>query len=157
MHFYTKSECEEWLAGRNLTKPNEATTLAALRLAYPKQQSLCYWARWIAKSLAFQQPCLLWITDWGIFSSSENLHLYYRLRQSYHDVRMLHEAPGHLFLNYETEDLATFIQVAMQNFWDGHILDPTGNVKIFFSHDEFIYFYTDEASVIADIKKNLTG
>jgi hypothetical protein len=156
MRFYTKTECEEWLSGRNRTKPNAADIPAAVSLAYPKKQSLRYWAHWIATSLANQDECLLWITDWGIFSSSENLHLYYRLRQSYHDIRLLHEAPGHLFLKYETEDLATFLQVAMQNFWDGYVLTGYDYGNAFFSHDEYIDFYSDQTSLIDEVKKNLS-
>ena len=72
----------------------------------------------MATSLTFRMPTLLWITEWSIWPSSENLHLYYRLRHTYGDHRLLHEAPGHLFLEYESEDLATFLQVAMLNGWE---------------------------------------
>jgi hypothetical protein len=156
MRFYSNTECEEWLSGRNRVKPNATHNSAALCLAYPKNQSLAYWAHWIATSLTYQQPCLLWITDWGIFSSSENWHLYYRVRQSYHDLRTLDEAPGHLFLNYETEDLATFLQIAMQNCWDGYVLTGLDYVNVFFSHDGFVHFYSDDTSIVDDIKKSLS-
>ena len=72
-------------------------------------------ARWIANSLTYRRPTLVWIPEWGIWESSENLHLYYRLRNSYGDLRLLHEAPGHLFLGHESEDLASFLQIAMLN------------------------------------------
>ncbi len=157
MRFYTVSECEAWLSGRHRVKPNAATTPAALNLAYPTKQPIYYWAHWIALSLTYQGECLLWITDWDIFSSNENLHLYYRLRRSYHDSRMLDEAPGHLFLKHETEDLATFLQIAMLNAWDGYVLTAYDYVNAFFSHDEFVDFYTDQAPIIDEIKNNLIG
>jgi len=64
-----------------------------------------YLAHWIGSSLMYRRPALVWITEWGIWGSSENWHLYYTLRQSYGDLRLLHEAPGHLFLGHESEDL----------------------------------------------------
>jgi hypothetical protein len=56
---------------------------------------------------------LLLIIELGIWGSGENWHLYYKLRQAYGDQRLLHEAPGHLFLEYEVEELASFLQIAM--------------------------------------------
>jgi hypothetical protein len=58
----------------------------------------------------------------GNLGSSENWHLYYKLRQSYGYPRLLHEAPGHLFLGHESEDLTSFLQIAMLNGWGGYIL-----------------------------------
>jgi hypothetical protein len=55
------------------------------------------------------------ISEWGIWPSSENWHIYYKLRQSYGDHHSLAEAPGHLFLEHEAEDLASFLQLAMLN------------------------------------------
>jgi hypothetical protein len=54
--------------------------------------------------------CLLWVTDWG---RHRRICLYYRLRQSYSDWRLLHEAPGHLFLKHEAVDLVSFLEVGI--------------------------------------------
>jgi hypothetical protein len=91
-----------------------------------------------------------WITEWGIWGSSENWHLYYKLRQSYGDPRLLHEAPGHLFLGHESEDLASFLQLAILNGWGGYILTQADYVNAFFSHDEYIDFF-------AVLDENLEG
>ena len=98
----------------------------------------------------YRDPALVWITEWGIWGSSENWHLYYKLRQSYGDPRLLHEAPGHLFLGHESEDLASFLQLAMLNGWGGYILTQVDYVNAFFSHDEYIDFF-------AALDKNLEG
>jgi hypothetical protein len=100
-------------------------------------------------------PTLLWITEWGIWPSSENLHLYYKLRQSYGEPRLLQEAPGHLFLDYETEDLASFLQLAMLNGWGGYILTEANHMNVFFSHDEYLQFFAAEESNLADVRKAL--
>ena len=159
MRFYTQAECEQWIRDRKRVTPNVANAKPSLRLRYPSSSAyLVYsWARTIASSITFQGPCLLWITEWAIWSSSENLHLYYRLRQSYHDTRLISEAPGHLFLGHETIDLASFLQIAMLNGWGGHVLTAADYVNAFFSHDEFIDFYSDNASMIDQLRIALTG
>uniref|UniRef100_Q01Q80 Uncharacterized protein n=1 Tax=Solibacter usitatus (strain Ellin6076) TaxID=234267 RepID=Q01Q80_SOLUE len=102
-------------------------------------------------------PTLLWITEWGIWESSENLHLYYKMRQVYGDNRLLHEAPGHLFLAHETEDLASFLQIAMLNGWGGYVLTQAGYVNAFFSHDEYIDFFAKEISCLEEVRTALVG
>ena len=80
----------------------------------------------------YRSPALVWITEWGIWGSSENWHLYYKLRRSYGDLRLLHEAPGHLFLGHESEDLTSFLQIAMLNGWGGYILTQADYLNAFF-------------------------
>jgi len=101
----------------------------------------------------YRSPALLWITEWGIWGSSENWHLYYKLRQSYGDCRLLHEAPGHLFLGHESEDLASFLQIAMLNGWGGYVLTHANYVNAFFSHDEYIDFFAALDENLAGIRK----
>jgi hypothetical protein len=156
MRFCTHTECEEWLTGRERVRPDVASAKPSLRLKYPSSpHRIYYWAQWIASSIMYQNPCLLWITEWGIWSSSENLHLYYRLRQSYHDARLINEAPGHLFLAHEAVDLASFLQIAMLNGWGGYLLPAANYVNAFFSHDEFIDFYSDDHRLIDEIRNAL--
>lgn len=100
---------------------------------------------------------LLWITAWGIFSSCENLHLYHRLRQSYQDFRLLHERPGHLFLKHETEDLASFLQLAMLNTPDGYLLTEYDYANVVFSHDDYMDFYCADAALTESIRSSLSG
>jgi len=83
--------------------------------------------------------------------------LYYKLRQSYSDQRLLHEAPGHLCLEHETEDLASFLQVAMLNGWGGYLLTQADYANAFFSHDEFIDFFSDDQGTIDEIGNALSG
>ncbi len=110
-------------------------------------------AHWIATKLTHQMPALLWITEWGIWPSSENWHLYYTLRQAGHDKRLLHEAPGHLFSNDEMDNLASFLQVSMLNGWGGYLLTEVHHVDVFFSHDEFLKFFAKQAQDLQSIEE----
>jgi hypothetical protein len=107
--------------------------------------------------LTYRQPTLLWITEWGIWPSSENLHVYYRLRQTYGDKRLLNEAPGHLFLTHEAEDLASFLQISMLNGWGGYVLTEAGYVNAFFSHDEYIDFFAESEDRLEEVRHALAA
>ena len=102
-------------------------------------------------------PTLLWITDGAFWPSSENWHLYYKLRQTYGDCRLLHEAPGHLFLQHEAEDLASFLQLALLNGWGGYVLPQADHLDALFSHDEFITFYAKSAESLSEILEVFGG
>jgi hypothetical protein len=156
LHFYTKEECEAWLLGRERKKPDLVPGVHVERVAYPPlPHRIFYIAHWFATTLTYRQPVLLFITEWGIWGSSENLHLYHKLRQSYGDQRLLQEAPGHLFLGYEAEDLGSFLQLAMLNGWGGYVLTEANYVNAFFSHDEYIDFYGGQFENLDEVRKEL--
>ena len=156
MRFYTKDECEEWLRGRNRLRPDQAEGIVVERIGYPPEaHKFFYFAHWIATSLTYRMPTLLLLTEWSIWQGSENWHVYYRLRQSYDDSRQLHEAPGHLFLEHEAEDLASFLQIAMLNGWGGYVLTHADYVNAFFSHDEYIDFFAKPDVGFAGVRKAL--
>jgi hypothetical protein len=71
------------------------------------------------------------------------------------DLQLLHEAPGHLFLEHESEDLASFLQIAMLNGWGGYILTQADYVNAFFSHDEYIDFFAKLDSNLLEVRKEL--
>jgi hypothetical protein len=100
-------------------------------------------------------PTLLWISGWGVWPASENWHLYYKLRQSYGDLRLLEEAPGHLFLEHETEDVASFLQLAMLNGRDSYLLTQADYVNVFFSHDEYMEFFANVDGNLRDVRDAL--
>jgi hypothetical protein len=154
MRFYTKHECEEWLRGLERTKPDARPDANAEFVRYPSEpHRIFFMAHWIATTLTYRRPVLLWITEWGIWNSSENWHMYYKLRHSYSNQQLLHEAPGHLFLEHEAEDLASFVQLSMLNGWGGYILTQADYVNAFFSHDEYINFYGGQRGNLAEVRE----
>ena len=156
MRFYTANECEEWLRGRERMKPDAILEISAEQISYPTTpHRIHYFAHWIASNLPYRMETLLWITEWGIWGNSENLHLYYKLRQSYGDLRLLHEAPGHLFLSHETEDLTSFLQLSMLNGWGGYVLTVADYVNVFFSHDEYLRFFAAESCNLEEVRRAL--
>jgi len=126
------------------------------RIPYPAESYRVFFvAHWIATALTYRRPTLLFVTEWNIWPSSENWHLYYRLRQSHGDNRLLHDAPGHLFLEHESEDLASYLQLSMLNGWGGYVLTEANYINAFFSHDEYIDFFAEDSENLADVRKVL--
>jgi hypothetical protein len=126
------------------------------RIPYPPEPYRAFFvAHWVASVLTYRRPTLLFVTEWGIWPSNENWHLYYKVRQTYGDSRLLHDAPGHLFLEHEAEDLASFLQLSMLNGWGGYVLTEANYANAFFSHDEYIDFFSENSAILADIRKAL--
>jgi len=129
-------------AGQPIRPDREPLYARAPLASVPELTGFC---RQLEQSLRPREACLLWVTDWGIWGS-ENLHLYYRLRQSYGDHRLLDEAPAHLFLEYEAADLVSFLEVGVLCGWDMHLIPFVGYARAFVSHDEHVQFAADEAN-----------
>src|SRR5215207_7196291 len=100
MHFLTVPNATEWcrgivpLTGDGLP---ERPSHAGVYARGPASVDVAF-CRQLERALQPRDACLLWVADWGIWEG--NLHLYYRLRQSYGDRRRLEDAPAHLFLDY---------------------------------------------------------
>lgn len=128
----------------------------ALRLALPAKASRLTWfSRVVEESIQPWERCLLLVTGWGVWASSENWHLYYRLRQSYGDKRLLEEAPGHLFLGFEANDLVSFLELGIVFGWDMHVVPAGGYGRVFISHDEWIQFVMSDESKVTELKASL--
>jgi hypothetical protein len=156
LRFYTNEECNTWLSDRQRRKPDLMPDVHVERIQYPPEPYRVFFvAHRVASVLTYRMPTLLSITEWGIWPSSENWHLYYKLRQTYGDNRLLHDAPGNLFLEHEAEDLASFLQLSMLNGWGGYVLTEANYVNAFFSHDEYINFFAQNSEKLADIRKVL--
>jgi len=135
-------------------KPDTVPESQVELVSYPaKPYQIFVLAHWIAQCLTYRQPTLLWITEWDIWPSSENWHVYYTIRRSQGDLRLLNEAPGHFFLGHESEEMATFLQIAMLNGWGGYILTEANYVNAFFSHDEFIKFFADIEENLSEVRE----
>lgn len=107
----------------------------------------CYLSRLISEWLSPFSACVLLITEYGIWPSRENQHLLHRLRLSYSEQRPVFLAPGHLFFNFETPDLATHLHLALLFGWGGIVANEQGKIARL-SHDDWIAFTGDDANSI---------
>jgi hypothetical protein len=110
-------------------------------------------ARLFVSWLGEFQDCEFWISEFGIWPSWEDWNLYLRLRSSHGDSRELSEAPAHLFSAVEKDDLTTYLNVAIQSGWGGHIIPNPARTYLFLSHDGWVHVSSDECH--EKIKENL--
>lgn len=158
MRCLTNQESKEWAKGHgHSVKPRKAASkVFCVSGEIPKDFSRLTWfSNFLATSFVSFDQCLLWITEWGIWPSSENPHLFYRLRQTYGENRLLNEAPGHLFLKHEVPDLASFISVGIISGWGFHLQPSPYWVRGFVSHDKWFNLEAENESNLAEIKRNL--
>lgn len=150
MRFFTDDESRQWADRLGFSIDDEdglgfpVDRQCAVRIPVPDFYGrLRCLAGTLERALQPRESCLIWVTTTGIWPSFENTHLYYRLRQSYGDHRLLEEAPGHLCLNYEEHDAATWIELFMSFGWNFHVLPSVGYGRAFVSHDGFVVLEGD--------------
>ncbi len=163
MRGLTPTELKDWCTRHGVELDDRLTPLHPFRSAltvrcgFPKNISQLTWfCRFIEGSLQSHEDCLLWVTAWGVWPSSENWDLYYRLRRSYSEPRLIQEVPGHLFLKSEKADLVNFIEVGLISGWDMHLIPSAGSRHVFVSHDEWVEFALNDRvraeQISADLK-----
>ncbi|HEX9282601.1 MAG TPA: hypothetical protein VF912_00320 [Anaeromyxobacter sp.] len=161
MRVFTSEECAAWSERlvavderrkptRDLGKPH------GLRCEFRKAFTQMLWfSRCVEAALQPRHSCLVWVTDWGIFPSNENLHLFYRLRQTYGDTRLLHEAPGHLCLDFESAEVVTLVHLGMLFGWDLHLIPTAGYARAFVSHHQWVEIGFDHDTELQASMKDL--
>lgn len=88
--------------------------------------------------------CLLWIHEYGIWPSREDLNLYYRLRRSFGNFSHLRNEPGHLFLGHEKSDLATYLSLVIQYGWGAHVVPAPCCGYFYVSHDGWALMHSGQ-------------
>ena len=92
----------------------------------------------LVQSLRPFDRCHLLVTAWDIFSKDSDLYLYYHLRRSLGDDRLLFEAPGHFFQGFEINELESIVFLGILAGWDMFAVPGPDYASWFISHDEYI-------------------
>ena len=136
VQFLTEEECRKWLSEEQRDARGYPTLdTPGWHGKRGKEIHNAGRAWYLSQSVVPSSRYLLWVVETDIFH--ENLHLYYRMRESYGDRRLLYQAPGHQFLDYETADMASFLQIGIANGWDMFLLGDHDYGRLFVSHDEY--------------------
>ena len=152
MFFRTRSECEALASGYGYDcdvvhnrivyeqRPLPHTVTLSFSGVLDRSYAL---AERVATWCGPFERLVLWITEWGIWPSSENLHLYYTLRGALGEVRELADVPGHVFLKHEHANLVTFLDLAIRFGWGGFLFGYPQSTVMNLSHDEWLRIATD--------------
>jgi hypothetical protein len=149
MRFLEANEIALWAEERRLIRCSDVdVTLSDLEARRGREYAHGYRSsvkpaavRDLIAHLGAWDECLVWITLWGVWPSSEDWPEFYAWRGARGERRDLHKAPGLLFEPSEITLLTELIELVMKNAWDAHVLcSQSGHataVRAKISHDEW--------------------
>lgn len=109
-------------------------------------------ARCLSKLLdSFSGAKFLWITDFDIWPSSENIELFDAYRRSLGEKSTLSEKPCHVFNDGNIVQLECFLDVILYFFWDVIVVDSVGDIALRISNDEYMDIYLSQLELIQRI------
>jgi hypothetical protein len=79
---------------------------------------------------------IIYISEWGVWPSSENLEIFDSYRQSKGEKRGLEQAPVHRFDSASEDSFVGILCFVLYFFWDAEIFDLEGKCLVSISHDE---------------------
>lgn len=122
----------------------------------PAEAAKHFWfSQLIEKQLQPWSRCLVWVSEWGIWPSSENWHLYYKLRPKSQDKCLIEDASAHLMLSHEASDLVSLVHLVLSFGWNAYILTAEDYARVFVSHDEWIEFAFKDAAAASELRSKL--
>ena len=144
MTVISKEETSLWLLKHNI---NEENILSNYDLKLSKQLPVDFGAKnYLAKEIASVyngNEVLLYICEFGIWPSCENLYLFDGYRKSIGIKDNIHKKPSHLICKDENIEFYCILDMILY-FYMGCIIVPLENqdeiMKI--SHDEYLEIYT---------------
>jgi hypothetical protein len=151
VRFFELNEIWEWCAERGIEVEDRTLPAADSRLSHVARTQYASGQRSgregavaarCVRALGEWDECLLWITQTGIWSSSEDWPAYYAMRGARGERRSIENAPGHCFEDGEEAPLTQFLTAVMENGWDAYVMPAvrgaeTG-VRLRISHDEYV-------------------
>jgi hypothetical protein len=163
MRFLTDEESRAWCKGNppyldERGKPVQwPSSFQAIRVIFTHEPAgRVFWlSRQLMAGLGYWDESLLWVFITGVFEASQDAHLYYRIRQSYGDLKHVHEAPGHLGLGHEHQDMLTMLQVTMLLGWNAVLFTRNDYGRVFVSNDEYAELAVRHESGLAPIFKEI--
>lgn len=142
MKFLGKDEAYDWFRDNDYKVSDGGDPITDLKISKTQiesdsgkriDQSKC-----LLKCFEGANESFLYFSDWSVWPSGEQMHLFERLSSSYGEIRPLIERPGHLFSSEEFLDLTSFVILGATFLWDMYVLDSERKNFLFFSHDEFV-------------------
>jgi len=158
MRFLTKEESIKWCNNQGITLSSRSLPemqkpdVEIVTFPFPNYLKFVALSKVLSKSALQGEECLLWVSDFSVWPSSENLPLYYKLRNSYTDFDLLIQRPGHLFAKHEIEDLTNFLHLGLLFGWDCYLISDLDKTRVFISNDEMIDLCTIDSECLQIIK-----
>jgi hypothetical protein len=91
---------------------------------------------------------VLYVSEWGIWPSSENMELFDSYRLAKGETRKLEEAPVHSFESADDPALMGTLCLALYFIWGVEIFDSERKCSVSLSHDEWVEIRTSDPSAL---------
>jgi hypothetical protein len=105
-------------------------------------------SRIIASFFDSEGESLLWINEYGIWPSCEDLTLFEGFRKSLGEYSPLFEKPGHIFFKQDLSSVSSLLAMIFYFMWGAIIVSGTKNIVVRISHDEMLdIFLKDEKAI----------
>ena len=98
-------------------------------------------------------PVCLYVTGWSV--CTEHLDLFYGYRRSVGDLRLLMEAPVHVFERNEEDALVSVLCMVFFFFWDAWVFDLAGRSLLRICHDGWMEVRAGDESAAKEIAAEL--
>lgn len=161
MRFLSQSEWQNWCTERKVplraagwTRPDIGEEhFHIVDLPYPTDSGGKVSMAHFLLSLVPPEPeTLLLIDDWAVWPSCQHMPLFTRFREAFGESRPLIEAPGHLFTHADSDDAVSIVATSLFFIWDCYGISASGRNAFYFSHDEYCYFASRDASVAEQVR-----
>ncbi len=159
----TREETRRWLGARKLAGADDRVALSSMTLVtshrIPPDSGVKTALSRHLVSLVFEsdQSCLLWIDEFGIWPSAEDMVLFDGFRQSIGEHSRLWDKPGHVGDQSDVAVLTSLTAMVLYFVWGAYLAGDTGRVIVRISHDEMLDVYAREGHPIADRSLALLG
>ena len=108
-------------------------------------------ARELASLLLQDSELFLYISGWKVWPSAEHFDLFDGYRRSLGEMRQLRDAQVHLFSPGEESTFTSVLAMSLYFVWDVQIFDARGSMLVTFSHDEWMEFRLEKATLVQRI------
>lgn len=159
MRIVSESECQSWLADR-WREPfawpavQDRYTYSTAYVVPADAGRKTALARELNAQIDHRGQGLLWIHEWGVFPSSENMSLFQGYRRFLGDERSLFEAPGHLFNGADLSAVECLLDLVLYFFWGASVFDSR-DTWLRVSHDEILSVHTTVPAVLTRWQESL--
>jgi hypothetical protein len=155
MRILTTEECEDFahrsgvsLSGNNVSLIAGRTPASAtVKIPSPSRHQAIV-ANRIFGLCDESRQWLIWILEWGVWSTEEYPEIWMQLRARHGDERLLYKAPGQLLSAAEGELARGLFRLAILFGWDALLIPDPPTVVAFVSHDECIDLYSTDAAML---------
>lgn len=155
MYTLTLQQIKEWLAHNGLSitegtlQENEYKLISTYRIPEDSGRKTAL-AKIIAEFFKKDTEVLLWINEYGIWPTSEDVNLFLGFRKSLGENSMLYEKPGHLFSGDEIATIVSLLAIVFYFIWGAVIVSVKNKFMIKISHDEIIAIFALEPNTLTE-------